>query len=89
MEISNSPHLVMEWSVVMRLQSLVVGSEEIELSLGLDDGGREYVFVRMPVNDDDFSGLSIDEVRLSMLRRVQDAIEGEIARLNDRSRLRA
>ena len=74
----------------MRLQSLVVGSEEIELSLGLDDGGREYVFVRMPVNDDDdFSGLSIDEVRLSMLRRVQDAIEGEIVRLNDRARMRA
>jgi hypothetical protein len=73
----------------MRLQSLVVGSEEIELSLGLDDGGREYVFVRMPVNDDDFSDLSIDQVRLSMLRRVQDAIEAEIARLSGRAKMRA
>lgn len=73
----------------MRLQSLVVGSEEIELSLGLDDGGREYVFVRMPVNDDDFSDLSIDQVRLSMLRRVQDAIEAEIVRLNHRAKVRA
>jgi hypothetical protein len=73
----------------MRLQSLVVGSEEIELSLGLDDGGREYVFVRMPVNDDDFSDLSIDQVRLSMLRRVQDAIAAEIARLNGRAKIRA
>jgi hypothetical protein len=73
----------------MRLQSLVVGSEEIELSLGLDDGGREYVFVRMPVNDDDFSDLSIDQVRLSMLRRVQEAIEAEIARLNGRAKIRA
>ena len=73
----------------MRLQSLVVGSEEIELSLGLDDGGREYVFVRMPVNDDDFSDLSIDQVRLSMLRRVQDAIEAEIARLSGRAKIRA
>lgn len=73
----------------MRLQSLVVGSEEIELSLGLDDGGREYVFVRMPVNDDDFSDLSIDQVRLSVLSRVQDAIETEIARLRDRAKMRA
>ena len=73
----------------MRLQSLVVGSEEIELSLGLDDGGREYVFVRMPVNDDDFSDLSIDQVRLSVLRRVEDAIQTEIARLNDRAKMRA
>ena len=73
----------------MRLQSLVVGSEEIELSLGLDDGGREYVFVRMPVNDDDFSDRSIDQVRLSMLRRVQDAIEAEIVRLNHRAKVRA
>lgn len=72
----------------MRLQSLVVGSEEIELSLGLDDGGREYVFVRMPVNDD-FSDLSIDQVRLSVLSRVQDAIETEIARLRDRAKMRA
>lgn len=73
----------------MRLQSLVVGSEEIELSLGLDDGGREYVFVRMPVNDDDFSDQSIDQVRLSMFRRVQDAIEAEIVRLNHRAKVRA
>ena len=73
----------------MRLQSLVVGSEEIELSLGLDDGGREYVFVRMPVNDDDFSDLSIDQVRLSVLSRVEDAIQTEIARLNDRAKMRA
>ena len=73
----------------MRLQSLVVGSEEIELSLGLDDGGREYVFVRMPVNEDDFSDLSIDQVRLSMLRRVQDVIAAEIARLHGRAKIRA
>lgn len=73
----------------MRLQSLVVGSEEIELSLGLDDGGREYVFVRMPVNDDDFSDQSIDQFRLSMLRRVQDVIEVEIVRLNHRAKVRA
>ena len=73
----------------MRLQSLVVGAEEIELSLGMDDGGREYVFVRLPLNGDDFSALSIDQVRLSILSRVQNAIDAEIARLNDRTRLRA
>lgn len=73
----------------MRLQSLVVGSEEIELSLGLDDGGREYVFVRMLVTDDDFPDQSIDQVRLSMFRRVQDAIEAETVRLNHRAKVRA
>ena len=68
----------------MRLQSLVIGTQEIELSLGQDDGGREYVFVRLPLNDDDFADFSIDQLRLSVLRRVQAAIGSEIVRLNDR-----
>jgi hypothetical protein len=73
----------------MRLQSLVVGPQEIELSLGQDDGGREYVFVRLPLNEDDFADFSIDQLRLSVLRRVQAAIGAEIARLNDRVSVRA
>ena len=73
----------------MRLQSLVVGSEEIELSLGMDDGGREYIFVRLPLDEDDLSNLSMNQVRISVLRRVQGAIGAEIERLNGRVRLRA
>jgi len=73
----------------MRLQSLVVGSEEIELSLGMDDGGREYVFVRLPLDEDDMSDLSMNQVRISVLRRVQGAIGAEIERLDRRVPLRA
>ncbi len=73
----------------MRLQSLVVGSEEIELSLGMDDGGREYVFVRLPLDEDDLSDLSMNQVRISVLRRVQGAIGAEIERLDRRVPLRA
>jgi hypothetical protein len=72
----------------MRLQSLVIGTQEIELSLGQDDGGREYVFVRLPLKDDDFADFSIDQLRLSVLRRVQAAIGSEIVRLNDRVSVR-
>src|SRR3982750_2606883 len=42
------------WSA-MRLQSFVVGSDEIELSLGAKDGGREYIFVRLPLPHHDLS----------------------------------
>jgi hypothetical protein len=73
----------------MRLQSFVVGSDEIELSLGRDDGGKEYFFARLPLPDDDFSSRSLDEVRLSSLRRVCEAIHNEIGRLTERVKERA
>lgn len=68
----------------MRLQSFVVGSDEIELSLGTNDGGREYLFVRLPLPEDDFSNQSLDRVRLFTLRRARDAIGAEIKRLDAR-----
>jgi hypothetical protein len=67
----------------MELQSLVIGSDEIELSLGKRDGGREYMFVRLPLPDDDFKHMSINDVHLDTLYRVRDVIEGEIERLQD------
>ncbi len=68
----------------MRLQSFVVGSDEIELSLGTSDGGREYLFVRFPLPEQDFSNQSLDQVRLLTLQRARDAIGAEIERLNAR-----
>jgi hypothetical protein len=68
----------------MRLQSFVVGSDEIELSLGTSDGGREYLFVRFPLPEQDFSNQSLDKVRLLTLQRAGDAIGAEIERLNTR-----
>jgi hypothetical protein len=68
----------------MRLQSFVVGSDEIELSLGTSDGGREYLFVRFPLPEQDFSNQSLDQVRLFTLQRAQDALRAEIERLKQR-----
>jgi hypothetical protein len=65
----------------MELQSLVIGSDEIELSLGKRDGGREYMFVRLPLPDDEFKHMSINDVHLDTLYRVRDVIDGEIGRL--------
>jgi hypothetical protein len=65
----------------MDLQSLVIGSDEIELSLGKRDGGREYMFVRLPLPDDEFKHMSINDVHLDTLYRVRDVIDGEIGRL--------
>jgi hypothetical protein len=73
----------------MRLQSFVVGSDEIELSLGRDDGGTEYFFARLPLPDDDCSSRSLDEGRLSRLRPVNEAIHNEIGRLSERVKERA
>jgi len=70
----------------MRLQSFVVGSDEIELSLGANDGGREYVFVRLPLPDHDLSNQSLADVQLLTLQRARDAIASEIRRLNERVR---
>lgn len=68
----------------MRLQSFVVGSDEIELSLGMSDGGREYLFVRFPLPEHDFCNQSLDQVRLFTLERARNAIGAEIERLSDR-----
>jgi len=65
----------------VELQSLVIGSDEIELSLGKRDGGREYMFVRLPLPEDDFVHQSINDVHLATLRRVRDVIDLQIARL--------
>lgn len=70
----------------MELQSLVIGSDEIELSLGKRDGGREYMFVRLPLPDDEFKHMSINEVHLDTLFRVRDVIDAEIGRLQDGAR---
>jgi hypothetical protein len=67
----------------MELQSLVIGSDEIELSLGKRDGGREYMFVRLPLPDDDFKHMSINDVHLDTLCRVRDVVDAEIGRLQD------
>ncbi len=68
----------------MRLQSFVVGTDEIELSLGASDGGREYLFVRFPLPDEDFSRQTLDELRRLTLQRARDAIAAEISRLSER-----
>jgi len=65
----------------MELQSLVIGSDEIELSLGKRDGGREYMFVRLPLPDDEFKHLSINDVHLDTLHRVRDVIDAQIGQL--------
>jgi hypothetical protein len=68
----------------MRLQSFVVGSDEIELSLGANAGGREYIFVRLPLPQHDLSNQSLGRVQLFTLQRARDAIASEIKRLNER-----
>ena len=68
----------------MELQSLVIGSDEIELSLGKRDGGREYMFVRLPLPDEDFRRRSINDVQLATLFRVRDVIDMQIDRLQER-----
>jgi hypothetical protein len=68
----------------MRLQSFVVGSDEIELSLGRDDGGKEYFFARLPLPEEEFSHRSLNEVRLLTLCRVRQALSSEIERLSER-----
>jgi hypothetical protein len=67
----------------MELQSLVIGSDEIELSLGKRDGGRDYMYVRLPLPDDDFKHMSINDVHLDTLYRVRDVIDAEIGRLQN------
>jgi len=67
----------------MELQSLVIGSDEIELSLGTRDGGREYMFVRLPLPDDEYRHLSINDVHLDTLHRVRDVIDDLIGRLQE------
>jgi len=73
----------------MRLQSFVVGLDEIELSLGRDDGGKEYFFARLPLPEGEFFDQSLDEVRLLALRQVRAAISSEIQRLTERVKERA
>jgi hypothetical protein len=65
----------------MELQSLVIGSDEIELSLGKRDGGREYMFARLPLPDEEFTHRSINEVHLDTLFRLRDVIDVQIGRL--------
>ena len=65
----------------MELQSLVVGSDEIELSLGKRDGGREYMFVRLPLPDGEFKLMSINDVHLDTLYRIRDVIDAQIGQL--------
>jgi len=69
----------------MELQSLVIGSDEIEISLGKRDGGREYMFVRLPLPDDDFTNRSINDVHLATLHRARDVIDVQIGRLKSRA----
>jgi len=65
----------------MELQSLVIGSDEIELSLGKRDGGREYMFARLPLPEEEFVHRSINEVHLDTLFRLRDVIDSQIGRL--------
>jgi hypothetical protein len=67
----------------MQIQSLVIDSSQIELSLGKNDGGREYVFARIPFNGDDYSHHSLDQIRLASLNRVRDVIEAVIEDLRE------
>ena len=66
----------------MEIQSLVIDSRQIELSLGSNDGGREYVFARLPFNGDDYRDKSLDDVRIASLHRVREAIDGALSGLN-------
>ena len=52
----------------MQIQSLVIDAGQIELSLGSNDGGREYVFARLPFNGDDHSDQSLRQLRLASLK---------------------
>jgi hypothetical protein len=69
----------------MEIQSLVIDSRQIELSLGSNDGGREYVFARLPFNGDDYRNKSLDDVRIASLNRVREAIDGAISGLNGKA----
>ena len=53
----------------MQIQSLVIDAGQIELSLGSNDGGREYVFARLPFNGDDHSDQSLRQLRLASLNQ--------------------
>jgi hypothetical protein len=65
----------------MQIQSLVIDTGQIELSLGSNDGGREYIFARLPLNGDDYSEHSLRDLRLASLNRVRGAIDQAIAKL--------
>jgi hypothetical protein len=65
----------------MELQSLVIGSDEIELSLGKRDGGREYIFVRLPLPESEFKHRSINDVHLDTLERVREVIDAQIGQI--------
>ncbi len=69
----------------MQIQSLVIDTSQIELSLGSNDGGREYLFARLPFEGDSHSHRSLHDLRLATLHRVRDAIEAAIARLTEES----
>ena len=72
-------------SASLELQSLVIGTDEIELSMGRRDAGREYMFVRLPLPAEDIAHRSLNEVHLSILYDVRDAIDREIERLQART----
>jgi hypothetical protein len=65
----------------LELQSLVIGTEEIELSMGKRDAGREYMFVRLPMLAEDIVHRSLNDVQLAILCDVREAIDREIERL--------
>jgi hypothetical protein len=67
----------------VQVQSTVIGSDQVELSLGKNDGGREYLFARLPLPDEDLSNQSVNYVRLAMLHRLRTAIDTEIERLEN------
>lgn len=69
----------------MELQSLVIGTDEIELSMGKRDAGREYMFVRLPMPAEDIAHRSLNEIHLSILCDVREAIDREIERLQGQS----
>ena len=62
----------------MKIQSLVIDNAQIEVSVGKDDGGREYLFARLPFNGDDYSRHSLHELRVASLIRVREAIDSVI-----------
>jgi hypothetical protein len=65
----------------MEIQSLVIDTGQIELSLGSNDGGKEYVFARLPLHVEDYSEHSLYELRLISLNRVREAVDQAISRL--------
>jgi len=67
----------------MRIQSLVIDTSQIELSLGSDDGGREYLFARLPFDDEACSHQSLHDLRLASLDRVREAVDTAITHLQE------